>query len=159
MIPLQYFSEILKIASALKSTLQNKQTNKKHKLFSPFLWSATENSYPYFSFPQLASSIAKVQSKSSGTFVECRDQESCNILRKHELAKEELWKGATSFGKWVLAGRGMSREEKSVKEKGRMQIGQWFHQVGEPQRRFQVLLQQAFEGKNNNTGNWRERAQ
>ena len=25
MIPLQYFSEILKIASALKSTLQNKQ--------------------------------------------------------------------------------------------------------------------------------------
>ena len=50
MIPFQYFSEILKIASALKSTLQNKQTNKTHKMFSPFLWSAPENSYPYFSF-------------------------------------------------------------------------------------------------------------
>lgn len=116
-------------------------------MFSPFLWSATENSYLYFSFTQLASSIAKAQSKSSGTFVECRNQESCNILRKHELANEELLKGATSFGKWVLAGRGMSREEKSVKEKGRVWIGHWFHQVGEPQRHFQVLFQQAFEGK------------
>ena len=159
MIPFQYFSEILKIASALKSTLQNKQTNKTHKTFSPFLWSATENSYPYFSFSQLASSIAKAQSKSSGTFVECRNQESCNILRKHELAKEELLKGATRFGKWVLAGRRMSREEKSVKEKGRVWTGHWFHQVGEPQRHFQVLFQQAFEGKNNNTGNWRESEQ
>ena len=159
MIPFQYFSEILKIASALKSTLQNKQTNKTHKTFSPFLWSATENSYPYFSFSQLASSIAKAQSKSSGTFVECRNQESCNILRKHELAKEELLKGATRFGKWVLAGRRMSREEKSVKEKGRVRTGHWFHQVGEPQRHFQVLFQQAFEGKNNNTGNWREKEQ
>ena len=35
----------------------------------------------------------------------------------------------------------MSREEKSVKEKGRVRIGHWFNQVGEPQRHFQVLFQ------------------
>ena len=71
MIPVQYSSEILKISTALKSTLQNKPI--KNKMFTPFLWSVTENSYPYFSFPYLTSSIAKAQSKSSGTCVERRN--------------------------------------------------------------------------------------
>lgn len=48
MIPSQYFSEILKITGALKNTIQNNV--KKQKMFTPFLWSNAEDSYPYFSF-------------------------------------------------------------------------------------------------------------